>query len=474
MGQRSKELAPHESLHHYWGAELRALRVVRGLSLVELGDRLHCNPSYLAKIERAERPIPATLVESCDQVLEAQGTLVRMYALAASDRELATKSSSQPPEHVASEVAHVASPAGNLAGGTTFPAVPDTGEEIVVPARTCDGRVVFVSVPRRVFLQGVGSAAMGLSAIPAAESMYRITLPADVNPIEHFQQLRQVLIENGMLFGPRQVIPIVREQIGIMQRLRSSWRSADQHKLVRVQAQYTELCGWLHKDICEYHLAELWMDRALGLSHLTADHDLTVYILASKAELASDMRMAADAIGAGEQALRMAPPGSRIAALAATRAARGYALSGDRAATERTYDRARELLDASDPDPDSLDGQWLTENRITLSQAHSWTILGEFHRAAQNFQGALTEVPNTSRLSRGTYLARAARAHAGDGEVEQATTLGREALAIGADTRSERILTELSRLDGVLAPWDTVPAVADFRAAMKDTLVHQT
>jgi hypothetical protein len=401
MGQRPKELTPHESLRHYWGAELRALRVIRGLSLTELGTQLHCNSSYLAKIERAERPVPATLVESCDRALEAQGTLIRLHALAESDRELAAKCGSQPPAHVASDVAHVASPPGSLAAGATSLATPDTGpdtgEEIVVPARTPDGRVVFVSVPRRVFLRSVGSvsAAVGLSVIPPMASTHQVTLPADVNPIEHFQQLRQVLIDNDKLFGPRQVIPIVQEQIGIMRQLRSNWNGVDQHKLIRVQAQYTEFCGWLHKDICEYHLAELWMDRALGLSHLTADRDLTVYILASKAELANDMGVGADAIGAGEQALRMAPPGSRIAALAATRAARGYALSGDRAATELTYDRARELLDASDPDPGSPDGQWLTENTIALSQAHSWTFLSDFRRAAQGFQGAIAELPSS-------------------------------------------------------------------------------
>ena len=40
------------------------------------------------------------------------------------------------------------------------------------------------------------------------------------------------------------------------------------------------------------------------------------------------------------------------------------------------------------------------------------------------------------------------------------------ALAIGIDTRSGRIFTELTRLDDALAPWNTVSAVADFRTWM--------
>ncbi|MGQ0776160.1 MAG: hypothetical protein ACT4NY_17330 [Pseudonocardiales bacterium] len=58
--------------------------------------------------------------------------------------------------------------------------------------------------------------------------------------------------------------------------------------------------------------------------------------------------------------------------------------------------------------------------------------------------------------------------------MEHAATLGLEALAIGANTGSARILTELAQLNDTLASWNTVPAVIDFRTAMKDTLPHQT
>ncbi|MGH3794099.1 MAG: helix-turn-helix domain-containing protein [Pseudonocardiaceae bacterium] len=423
MGQQPKELTPHESLHHYWGAELRALRIARGLSLAELGQQVHCNPSYLAKIERAERPIPGALVESCDRALDAAGTLVRLHALAEAEPEQAAE-----PTHVASEDIHVANQAGNLDG------------EIIVPARTPDGRVVFVSVPRRVFLQGIGSAAVGLATtslpLPTGASLPAV---GDAHPVEHFQQMRKVLEANNMLFGPRRVIPVVREQIAI-------------------------------KDLSEYQLAESWLDRALGLSHLVGDRDLTAYILASKSELAGDMRVAADAIGAGEQAMKIATPRSRMAALAATRAARGHAINGDEAATQRSYDRARELLHTSDNDPDSPGGHWLNEDRLTLSQAHSWTLLGEYRRAVESFEAALTTVPNRLRLSRGAYLARAALAHAGDHEVENAATVGMQALGIAADTKSGRILTDLIRLDDTLARWKTTPAVADFRVAVRETI----
>lgn len=48
-----------------------------------------------------------------------------------------------------------------------------------------------------------------------------------------------------------------------------------------------------------------------------------------------------------------------------------------------------------------------------------------------------------------------------------------EALTIGLDTGSGRILTELAQLNDKLAPWTTLPAVIDFRTAMQDTIQHQ-
>jgi hypothetical protein len=113
------------------------------------------------------------------------------------------------------------------------------------------------------------------------------------------------------------------------------------------------------------------------------------------------------------------------------------------------------------------------ETSVALNRAWSLAVLGDYHTAAQSFQNAMADLPGERRSDRGVYLARAALVHAGDHEVEHAATLGLEALTIGIDTGSGRILTELSQLDDVLAPWNTLPTVADFRTAMKDTISRQ-
>jgi hypothetical protein len=186
------------------------------------------------------------------------------------------------------------------------------------------------------------------------------------------------------------------------------------------------------------------------------------------------MHVPADAVGAAEQALRVAPPRSRTAVVAATFAGHGYALSGDQDAMNRAYDHACELVGTIDIDPGSPSGTgWLDETYIALQRARSTAVLGSYHYAAQSFQHAIADIPSRYRRGRGLWLARAALAHADDHQVEPAASLGLEALSIGTETGSAGILTELVRLEDVLAPWDTVPAAAGFRSAMKDTVSHQ-
>ncbi|MGH3927761.1 MAG: hypothetical protein ACRDTT_33675, partial [Pseudonocardiaceae bacterium] len=131
-------------------------------------------------------------------------------------------------------------------------------------------------------------------------------------------------------------------------------------------------------------------------------------------------------------------------------------------------------LVASNADSNSLCGPWLNETSVALNRAWSLAILGDYHTAAQSFQNAIADLPGHRRRDSGVYLTRAALIHAGAHEVEHAATLGLEALTIGLDTGSGRILTELAQLNDKLTAWHTVPAVIDFRTALQDTILHQT
>lgn len=61
-----------------FGAELRRLRTERGLSLSALSRLLHYSKGYLSKIENGSKPAGHDLARRCDELLRADGSLLRL------------------------------------------------------------------------------------------------------------------------------------------------------------------------------------------------------------------------------------------------------------------------------------------------------------------------------------------------------------------------------------------------------------
>ena len=85
MGRKRRVLTPGRSAVHRWGAELRARRDERGLSLAALGRLARYDVSYLGRLERGERVATLAVAQACDRALGAGGELVRLWQ--AADRE---------------------------------------------------------------------------------------------------------------------------------------------------------------------------------------------------------------------------------------------------------------------------------------------------------------------------------------------------------------------------------------------------
>ncbi|MEU1779247.1 helix-turn-helix transcriptional regulator [Streptomyces abikoensis] len=469
MGQRPNTLTPEASPQHFLGAKMREWRTRRGLSLAKLKNRIRYDYSYMGRVERGEQAPSEALVRAYDQALEAGGRLVRLYLQIQSGADIVALTR----DHVAKAGPHVANGLPDLPDSLPGHALSEE-EGVAVPCRTSDGRIIFVSVPRRLFLGGIGAAAAGIAAAPLAQASRpapRIPVP-DSNPIEHFQAIRRVLIDSDNLFGPHQLLARVQEQINAITALREGKRGADRRQLLQIQTQFAELCGWFHQDAGDHRAAQYWTDRALQWSHMAGDPDLTVYVLARKGQLAGDMKDPVEAVDAAEAAEEAARPGTRLAAVAATYAAHGHALRGDARESMRAYDHARELLHG-DINPESTWGVWLDDAYIDVHRSRSLSALGDHQAAADGFRAAITALPAGYHRDKGVYLAREALAHAGARDAEQASSVGLQALAIGAETRSARILTELAQLDSVLLPWRDVPSVREFRDALNAVVLHE-
>ncbi|WP_405804844.1 helix-turn-helix domain-containing protein [Streptomyces sp. NBC_01187] len=473
MGQKPKALTPEVGPQHELGAEMREWRTHRGRSLGKLSGRINYSPSYMARVERGDQAASADLVTAYDHELRAEGALVRKY------RRIQATASPSPETRDLTRV-HVSNQGPDVSN-TSVPLEDSSGaqatslEGISVPARTDDGRIIFVSISRRTLLGtlGTAAAAAALSDAPAAAaSPIPGTLPAS-NPIEHLKATRRVLIDNDNLFGPYQSIPIVERQMAAMKSLRRDLRGEDRRELLQLHTQYAELAGWFHQDAGNFRAAQHWTREALELSHLTGDAELTNYILVRRSQLAADMHDPIEALDVAEAAEDRADPGSRLAAVAATFGAHGYALQGDATACKRAYDHAHDLRQAMDPNPASPWGIWLDTAYIEVHRAQSLNALGEHQAAAESFGRAIANLPVGFHRDRGVYLARQAVALAGAGEAEEAGRTGLQALRIGVETGSGRITRELARLDEDLGKGHSVLTVNEFKDAMRDAVLKQ-
>jgi transcriptional regulator with XRE-family HTH domain len=106
-------------------------------------------------------------------------------------------------------------------------------------------------------LLGIGGGySFAMGTVPAAAAAATPSLDSfDVDPVEHFQRMKNVLMDNDNIFGANSVILSTQEQIGNLRQLRQSCRGADREKLLHIQTQFADLCGWLYQDSGDYHAA---------------------------------------------------------------------------------------------------------------------------------------------------------------------------------------------------------------------------
>lgn len=499
MSRAERELDPNRSALDRFGYELRKWRKARGLSQDRLGLLVYASGDLIYRIELGERRPKRDLAERCDQALKTDGLFVRLWEAIQQD-DARVRASDQDTDKLTDNCAvgndkpddtggsRVSSQGlvlpvaalGGIAMGTEVTADSLTeagsGEDvIIIPCQTAEGRIILVSVPRRTFLTGgIGAAIAGAAAMSSAGSGGASVFAANLNsipgdPFERFYKMRRVLRDADNLFGPERVMPLVREQMTFIRQLSNATKGKDRQRLLEVQAQFADLYAWLHQDTGDAGQAQYWLDRALDWSQMAGNAEATAFMLARKSQVAGELNDAADAIGVAEMAIQRAQsPHWRAITVAATYAAHGYALQGDSSSSEREYVRAHEMLREVQPEPDTSYGLFLNAAYIDVQRAHSLTVLGENASAAKAFGRAIDSLPDGYHRDRGIYLVRKALAHTGAEEPEEAATTGMQALSIGAETNSARIISGLARLNRALSKWNSLPRVGEFRRALVD------
>lgn len=372
-----------------WGTELRALRRSRGLSLAELGRRINLDYSYLARIERGERPPSQALAEACDRVLRGHSQLIQRYLV------------------LTSTVAQIPEPALPMPGR-----VP--GEAEIADA--------FAMVPE------FGMPIIAAGAAGKVTRAHVATLRRQVDQITTFDQHRgSAHVVAAAVRGYRR---------GRWMLDSGEYTSEIGAELAAAVGDIAECAGWLAYDNNRHQLARRLYTEALALADFSGDTLLQVRVLASMTRQschlvpAAGIGMARDALRFSRRACdisRGAKANAWVRALVYAREATAHAALGDGPSFERaiaTSWRAAHSRGGRDGEEDQR--PWflfVCESGILAHEAKGRKYLGQPDRAARLFENVIREggLLRREETSCGAHLASTL---ATMGETEQAISQG--------------------------------------------------
>lgn len=422
-GRPPKPLDRDSSSAAYLGADLRSRRQERKLTQQALGDLVGYSPQHVSEVERAKAWPSEPFIVACDQTLEAHGRLLELLPTVIQERDRQRQKRA----------------AARRAGDrSSVPYADELGEGDDVEPTTRRG---LIGAGAATALGGVGAA----TAVPAVGRGVDPELPV------HLTQLLNLLGRHDEMFGPREVLAIVRRQLGMIAEHRAVARGAMHAELVRAEARFAEFAAWLSDDTGDSNARDKWTSRALRLAREGQYPDMIAYARSRQSQWAAQQHDARRAIALAEDALRVPGISAQMRAWCSLRAAIGHALAGDVAACERSLaDAYRFAEDVDSPAPPWAGEFRYTATAVRAGEARCW-LSAQPKKAIVLYEDALRQWPRDETRGGGVHQARLALACAATGELDRAKAEGRKALAIARATDSNIAMRELKQLGKVLA-----------------------
>jgi transcriptional regulator with XRE-family HTH domain len=241
---------------------------------------------------------------------------------------------------------------------------------------------------------------------------------------------------------------------------------AIEQRLFTALADIGQLGGWMAFDAGKHGLAQRFFFTTLRASKEAGYRSMAAHVFADLAFQAASREQAGDAVALGEAAVHVAADEpATLRASVATRLAYGYAVAGRLMDFERAYQRGQEALtNRGDDEPVWM--YFLTPNHLDTQAGYALVHAGVLSQdggdrhAAQALldrgeqllsTGAhawpLDDASQRRALFEGAWLAVAA---ASRGDLAQAATFGRQAVARTARVQSPRSMDVLEKLAGRL------------------------
>ncbi|WBB48428.1 helix-turn-helix transcriptional regulator [Verrucosispora sp. WMMA2044] len=475
------------------GSRLAARRHARGLTQLELARRVPVSRTTIAGVESGRQCPDRVFWQRCEAALGAGGELLAGYdeyrglrqqldheKAEAAQRARWGEVEARPPSAGVAEVSMVAAgrplretategsavrvPSGLPAAPSEVADVVVAGEEdwrdgdAVTLAIVSDGQAKSWRVSRRAVLE----LAAGLATLPAmTASGMRAVDPAVV---EHFAELRALLVQADDRLGGLTILSTVEQQIALIAALRRQARGSLRDRLLSTEARWSEFAGWLSDDLGDRAAGDRWLDRAGSMAQEAEDQEFSAYVLARKAQRMMGTGDEDRVVGLARAASRLPDVPALVQAFAAVQEGHGSAIEQKASTFQAAIERAHKLVAAASPaagDTSAL-GSFCTRPYLAAQEGEGWLRLNQPWRAVDSFTAAVNEWPDRYRRERGVYLSRIAHAYLAASQPDQAATVAAEALSVATTTGSARVRRNVTTLARHLEPFSRQPDVRQF------------
>lgn len=304
----------------------------------------------------------------------------------------------------------------------------------------------------------------------------RIVLHADHRPpmavtpnaLYVFESLLNAFVQADAILGPEAAIGGVREQLRILETLLPLAPDGLRQSLLRLDARYSELAGWLAQDSGDLKSAAKWSVKALDLAAELGDIHLMSYIWMRRSNIATDAAQPQESLNLARVALREdARLTPTLKALGLRQLANAYAIAGNAPGCARAIDDALATIETQDRRASTNLGQYCTSAYLRSEGAACWMKLGDPQRAIALLHDTVDAWPAGQDRDRSLAMARLARAHLLAGDLEGACREGRRAIQIRQSVASARAARELRKLRTQLQARSSHPETSELLSLLR-------
>ncbi|MGH3721835.1 MAG: helix-turn-helix domain-containing protein [Pseudonocardiaceae bacterium] len=467
MGQVPRELTPLESVLHFFGAQLRYWRTLRGLSQVALGRRTHDSGALIGKIEKGERSPSLALARRLDTALDTGGALERLWPQLERDRP----TRDAPDDAPASD----GSDAGDV--GLAWPATPQATVKVV-------GELWRADVNRRSI---IASATWVASAFAGPTREWLLNREDEViqgwagrhvgqDDIDALWQMCATFTDVDQRLGGGYARSTLLHYVNhvVLPLLQGSYDDAIGRELMAATARLCDLCGYMSWDSGKQGLAQRYFIQALRLAQASGDRALGAHILV-------DMAQQAHSLGDSTQALDLASTGldygsSLTAARCAAWQGRVYALWGDQRACTQACSTAQRALDRAAPSEERLWFKFFTAEHLSYEMLRMASDLDR-HDDVQRLAPEVLDAASAGGLARRRVLATTtlARSHLPaqgnpHSDLDRACDLLGQVIPLFGSLRSTHSLEQVNSVRRALASHAECSSVQDIEERFRSTV----